>query len=330
VLCAQARRGRLENRLFEPVFFRLFFALCCLDLLSIPPVSLVFVGRVATVSGGSLTLLCDVSHPAECRDVANLRKVISTERNERGAPVNRMEKVGVSSRKPGAAGFGLLESMVVLAILAAGAVCAAPALASWRARDRVEAVSRGWLALLQHGRDQAVRTGLQVTLCQGRLHTGGSQQDGECADVGLQCDEGRMAGTGDWSCAQMVSTDSEGRAAAPLTQFFFDANVMVIGDTKPLRFMPPTGRIAGGPRHFEIGLRGSARGTAKGTTAEVATRGVTRDVARDVTRDVAASEAGPGVAHELANESAHPVERRCVLVAGSGRVRMQPGGCGRA
>lgn len=284
--------------------------------------------------------------------------------------MNRMKKVRVRSRKQGAAGFGLLESMVVLAILAAGIACAAPALASWRARDRVEAVSRGWLALLQHGHDQAVRTGLQVTLCQGRLHSSSARQDSECAAVGFQCDEKRMAGTGDWSCAQMVSTDFEGRAAAPMTQFFFDANVMVIGDTRPLRFMPPTGRIAGGPRHFEIGLRGTASGTAKGMVAGVAIQ----DGVRDVTRDVAVSEAGPGVAHkaeqgrtqgvaheaahgvthEAAHEAAHgvahetargvthevahaaadkgtqSVERRCVLVAASGRVRMQPGGCGRA
>ncbi|CAB3786490.1 pilus assembly FimT family protein [Pararobbsia alpina] len=196
--------------------------------------------------------------------------------------MSRMEKLGVNPRKPGAAGFGLLESMVVLAILAAGTACAAPALASWRARDRVEATSRGWLGLLQHGRDQAVRTGLQVTLCQGWLHSGKDGQDGECVAVGPQCDGGRTTGAGDWSCVQIVSTDSEGRAVSALTQSSFDANVMVIGDTKPVRFMPPTGRIAGGPRHFEVGLRGTAG------------------------------------------------QRRCVLIAASGRVRMVQGGCGRA
>jgi type IV fimbrial biogenesis protein FimT len=212
--------------------------------------------------------------------------------------MNSSRKVGNRPRKLRAAGFGLLESMVVVAILAAGVACAAPAFANWRARDRVEAVSHGWLALLQHGRDHALRTGLRVTLCRARVTGGevggelggelGSErgQGDDCAAALLQCDEGSMLGAGDWSCAQMVSTDTEGRAAAPLTRFAFDTNVMVTGDTRPLRFLPPTGRIAGSPRHFEIGLR------------------------------------GPG--------GSDLVERRCILVAASGRARMQRGGCGHA
>jgi hypothetical protein len=99
----------------------------------------------------------------------------------------------------------------------------------------------------------------------------------------------------------MVSVDTEGRLAATLTQFSFDANVAVSGDAKPLRFLPPTGRIAGGPRHFEIGQRGHFKATAGGD----------------------ATKASPYVEE-------HAVEHRCVLVAASGRVRMQRGGCGRA
>lgn len=202
--------------------------------------------------------------------------------------MNSSRKVGNRPRKRGAAGFGLLESMAVVAILAAGLACTAPAFANWRARDRVEAVSHGWLALLQHGRDHALRTGLRVTLCRARVLGGERGQDNgdDCAVATLQCDEGSLLGAGDWSCAQMVSTDTEGRAAAPLTRFAFDANVTVTGDTRPLRFLPPTGRIMGSPRHFEIGLR------------------------------------GPG--------GADLVERRCILVAASGRARMQRGGCGHA
>jgi prepilin-type N-terminal cleavage/methylation domain-containing protein len=241
-----------------------------------------------------------VGHLAECRGTADLRKVILIERSERGAPMGRTEKTGVGPCKPGVAGFGLVESMVVLAILAAGAACAAPALASWRARDRVEAVSHGWLALLQQGRDQAIRTGSQVTLCQGRLHNGEGRQDSECALARLPCDGGRT-GMGDWSCVQMVSVDSEGRLVAAATQFSFDANVMVSGDPRPLRFLPPTGRIAGGPRHFEIGQHKREKPTAGG------------DVAKE----------SPYVAEQ-------PVEHRCVLLAASGRVRMQRGRCGRA
>lgn len=215
-----------------------------------------------------------------------------------------MKKRGVSPRKPRAAGFGLIESMVVLAILAAGAACAAPAFASWRMRDRVEAVSRGWLALLQHGRDQAVRRGVQVTLCQGRLHSGAHGQGRDCAGAAPHCGDGRMAGPGDWSCAQLVSAGSDGRTAVPLTQVSFDADISVLGDAKPVRFIPPAGRIAGGPRHFEIGLR-RARGERQ------------RDDRRGGDRQIAS---------EIRSES----ERRCVLVAASGRVRVQRGQCGRA
>jgi hypothetical protein len=99
----------------------------------------------------------------------------------------------------------------------------------------------------------------------------------------------------------MVSVDTDGRLAATLTQFSFDANVAVSGDAKPLRFLPPTGRIAGGPRHFEIGQRGRVKVTAGGGAAKVSPDG-----------------------------EEHFVEHRCVLVAASGRVRMQRGGCGRA
>jgi type IV fimbrial biogenesis protein FimT len=242
-----------------------------------------------------------VGHPAEYRGMTDFRKVISTERNGQGAPMNRIHRMRAGPRKPGATGFGLLESMVVLAILAAGTACAAPALAGWRARDRVEAVSRGWLALLQHGRDQAIRTGLQVALCQGRLHNVAGGQDGECTVTGFPCEGGNTAGVGDWSCAQLVSVDTEGRAASALTQFSFDANVVVSGDTRPLRFLPPTGRIAGGPRHFEVGQRGTSNVSARGDAANPGRDGI---------------EQGG--------------EHRCVLVAASGRVRMQHGRCGRA
>jgi prepilin-type N-terminal cleavage/methylation domain-containing protein len=63
-------------------------------------------------------------------------------------------------------GFTLIETLVVVAVLAVTAVMATPSLVAWRVRDQVDARARALLSTLSYARSEAVRRGVRVT-CEG-------------------------------------------------------------------------------------------------------------------------------------------------------------------
>jgi prepilin-type N-terminal cleavage/methylation domain-containing protein len=62
-------------------------------------------------------------------------------------------------------GFTLIETLVVVAVLALITVMAKPSFVAWRMRDQVDARARALLSTLSYARSEAVKRGVRVTVC---------------------------------------------------------------------------------------------------------------------------------------------------------------------
>src|ERR1700760_1566697 len=62
-------------------------------------------------------------------------------------------------------GFTLLETLVVIALLAVLATLSVPSFIAWQVRDQVDARARALLSTLSYARGEAVRRGARVTVC---------------------------------------------------------------------------------------------------------------------------------------------------------------------
>jgi Tfp pilus assembly protein FimT len=164
-------------------------------------------------------------------------------------------------------GAGVLDVLVALSVMAVGALGALPATQDWGMQARTDAVSRQWLALLARGRDEARRLGQTALLCaaglprQGAEATRAARCDDAAALSGCDLDESsgidswRVRHDRNWNCAWLVSASAMASEPVLLHETGFDTRFDNEGDASPLRFVPPLGRIAGHPRHFEIAAR---------------------------------------------------------------------------
>jgi type IV fimbrial biogenesis protein FimT len=145
--------------------------------------------------------------------------------------------------RPSRAGFTLIETLAVIALLVVTAVLAMPSFAAWRMRDQVDARAKALLATLAYARSEALRRGTRVIVC--RVDAARA-----CLAAGQRC-AGDIA---DWACGWAVFAEQGGklsllRAQAPL------AAVSVTSVQTDLSFTPPAGQLIGSFRSFEIAPR---------------------------------------------------------------------------
>jgi type IV fimbrial biogenesis protein FimT len=150
----------------------------------------------------------------------------------------------VEANERQACGFTLVELMVVIALLAALGLYAAPAFEHWHMRERVDARSRALLGALAFARAEAVRLGARVTLCR-------AGDDGACSSPGQQCD---AAG---WSCGWLVLARVDEQVRV-VRRYPRDMDVVVAGAAHDVSFTPPAGQVIGGFRRFEFRPRKAA------------------------------------------------------------------------
>jgi type IV fimbrial biogenesis protein FimT len=149
----------------------------------------------------------------------------------------------------GCGGFTLIETLVVIALLAVVAVMTAPSMVAWHTRDQVDARARALLSTLSYARSEAVKRGARVTVCR-------VDAARRCLASGQAC----RAGVADWSCGWAVMVDRIGtpmilRAQAEL------AAVSIAGTQTNLTFTPPAGQLIGSFRSFDIAPHFPSRAT---------------------------------------------------------------------
>ncbi|MGH8780499.1 GspH/FimT family pseudopilin [Paraburkholderia sp.] len=146
-------------------------------------------------------------------------------------------------------GFTLVETLVVVALIASLALFAVPSFVAWHMRDQVDAQAHAMVATLSYARSEALRRGVRVTVC--RIDT-----LRHCLAVGSACG----SGVSDWSCGWAVMAD-EGSSAPPalLRLQTGVAAVRVTGLLTNLTFTPPAGLAIGGFRSFEFAPRAASQ-----------------------------------------------------------------------
>ncbi|HEY3598605.1 MAG TPA: GspH/FimT family pseudopilin [Paraburkholderia sp.] len=146
-------------------------------------------------------------------------------------------------------GFTLLETLVVIALLALIAVIATPSFVAWHVRDQVDARAHALLSTLAYARSEALRRGARVTVC--RIDAAR-----HCLASGQAC----RSGIADWSCGWAVMIERAGSLAALRVQPDLAA-VSVAGALGSLTFTPPAGQAIGSFRSFDIAPRFSSKAT---------------------------------------------------------------------
>jgi len=137
-------------------------------------------------------------------------------------------------------GFTLIETLVVVALLAVIAVMSAPSLVAWHVRDQVDARASALLSTLSYARSEAVRRGARVTVCR-------VDAARRCLASGQAC----RAGVADWSCGWAVMVDRSGTPMVLRAQAELGA-VSIVGTQTNLTFTPPAGQLIGSFRSFDI------------------------------------------------------------------------------
>jgi len=157
-----------------------------------------------------------------------------------------------ASRRRGAVGVTLAESLVVVALLALGASVAAPAFVAWRVRDQVDARARALLGTLSYARNEAIRRHARITVCRIDARR-------NCLPSGAAC----PSGFADWSCGWAVMAGSDGAWRPLRIQPALD-EVGVASPLTHIAFTPPAGQAIGSLRNFEV----APRATTAATTAD--------------------------------------------------------------
>jgi len=142
-------------------------------------------------------------------------------------------------------GVTLVESMIVVLLLALCATLAVPAFVAWRARDQVDARARALVGTLAYARSEAIRRHARITVC--RID---ARRD--CLPSGAACPSGLL----DWSCGWAVMAGTDG-AWRPLR---IQSSLDEVGVSSPLTnlaFTPPAGQAIGTLRTFEIAPQAS-------------------------------------------------------------------------
>jgi len=146
-------------------------------------------------------------------------------------------------------GLTLIETLIVVAILALGAWAATPAFVAWRTRDQVDARANALLASLAYARATAIQLQTRVTVCRAN--------DGQhCVAQNVAC----VSGATDWSCGWAVIFERNGVAQPLRAQAALDA-VAITSRLSSIAFTPPAGQAIGSLGNFEIGPRASTAST---------------------------------------------------------------------
>jgi type IV fimbrial biogenesis protein FimT len=146
-------------------------------------------------------------------------------------------------------GFTLIETLVVVALLAVIAVLATPAFVTWQLRDQVDSRAHALLSTLAYARSEAIRRGVRVTVC--RIDAAR-----RCLAAGQACRSGGL----DWSCGWAVMIERAGAFLALRVQPEV-ASVSVSGASTNLSFTPPAGQTIGSFRSFELAPRSASKAT---------------------------------------------------------------------
>ncbi|WOD18505.1 GspH/FimT family pseudopilin [Paraburkholderia kirstenboschensis] len=150
---------------------------------------------------------------------------------------------------PPCGGFTLVETLVVLALLAMIVLAATPSFVAWQVRDQVDARAKALMSTLAYARSEALRRGARVTVCR-------TDAARHCLAPGQPCGTGST----DWSCGWAVLADRAGtltllRAHSSLS------SVSIVGTQTNLTFTPPVGQLIGTFRSFDIAPRAPSKAT---------------------------------------------------------------------
>jgi type IV fimbrial biogenesis protein FimT len=137
-------------------------------------------------------------------------------------------------------GFTLIETLVVVTILAVVALVAMPSFVAWHVRDQVDARARALFSTLAYARSEAIRRGVRVTVC--RIDAAR-----RCLASGQSC----RTGVADWSCGWAVIVEREGTPTILRAQPELAA-VSIAGTQASLTFTPPAGQLIGSFRSFDF------------------------------------------------------------------------------
>ncbi|WP_321930351.1 GspH/FimT family pseudopilin [Paraburkholderia guartelaensis] len=143
-------------------------------------------------------------------------------------------------------GFTLVETMVVIVLLAICATVSTPVFTAWRVRDQVDARANAMLGTLAYARNEAIRRKSRVTVCR--------------VDAARHCLEAAKAcpsGIADWSCGWAVMIERAGASIPLRIQPALDA-ISVASGLAAITFSPPAGQTIGSLRNFEIAPRVSS------------------------------------------------------------------------
>jgi type IV fimbrial biogenesis protein FimT len=146
-------------------------------------------------------------------------------------------------------GFTLLETLVVVALLALLAAMATPSFVAWQTRDQVDARAYALLSTLAYARREAIRRGVRITVC--RIDAAR-----RCLTSGQAC----RSGAADWSCGWAVMIERAGAFFALRAQPELAA-VSIAGASTNLTFTPPAGQTIGSFRSFDLGPRIASKAT---------------------------------------------------------------------
>jgi type IV fimbrial biogenesis protein FimT len=146
-------------------------------------------------------------------------------------------------------GFTLIETLVVVAVMAVLAVMATPSLVAWHVRDQVDARARALFSTLSYARSEAVRRGARVTMCR-------VDAARHCLASGQPC----RVGVTDWACGWAVMVERGGTSMVLRAQSELAA-VSITGTQTNLTFTPPVGQLIGSFRSFDIAPQSASRVT---------------------------------------------------------------------
>jgi type IV fimbrial biogenesis protein FimT len=164
-------------------------------------------------------------------------------------------------------GFSLIETMLVVALLAICVTASTPVFVAWRVRDQVEARAHALLGTLAYARNEAIRRKVRVTVC--RVDAARN-----CLAAGKAC----PSGAADWSCGWAVIAEGIG-AMRLLRVLPALEEIGVSSSLTAMTFTPPAGQAVGVLRSFDIAPRlatGVTRGAAWRRCIRVAAGGRAR------------------------------------------------------
>ncbi|WP_322016182.1 GspH/FimT family pseudopilin [Paraburkholderia sp. J12] len=140
-------------------------------------------------------------------------------------------------------GFTLIETVVVVVLLAMCATATTPVFIAWRVRDQVDARANALLGTLAYARNEAIRRKVRIVVCR----IGAARH---CLGSGESC----PSGSADWSCGWAVVAEDPGMQRLLRAQPALD-DVAIASTLSAMTFSPPAGQAIGALRSFDFAPR---------------------------------------------------------------------------